>query len=98
MTISSVFSEDEKVLTIEITDSLHFDEHKAFRATYANRDVSHCILNLEATSNLNSAALGMLLLLKDALDPQVVISILNCNPQIRNTLFTYQMDRKFSIE
>ena len=98
MTIVSTFSDDDKVLTIEIIDSLSFEERNAFRATYRNREISRCILNMNATKFIDSSALAMLLLLKDALHTGVVVSIIHCNPQIKKALLSSRFDKKFSIK
>lgn len=98
MAIEATFSSDDKSLTIQIIGVFGFLEHAEFMATYTNKDIRNCTIDMKAALYIDSAALGMLLLLRDALTEDAVVSIVRCNAQVKKTLLNSRFDRKFKIE
>ncbi|MEE8057155.1 MAG: STAS domain-containing protein [Pseudomonadales bacterium] len=100
MTISSTAAADGRELTINIEGRFDFSSHQEFRRAYegveAKPDRYHVDMN--ATSYLDSSALGMLLLLRDyAGGDSSNISILNCNEDVKKILSISNFEKLFDI-
>lgn len=68
MTVTSNYSQATDVLTISISGNFGFDAHKDFRATYADLPPSSgrkFVIDLSKVNYMDSAALGMLLVLRE---------------------------------
>ena len=98
MAIVSIISSDEKDLTIEIIGIFSLIEQHEFMKTYANKDIESCTLNMNSALEIDASGLGFMLLLKDSLAIDAVISIIHCNPQIKEMLFLARFDKKFHIK
>jgi len=65
MQITSTLSDDKTTLTIHIKDRFVYEERKAFRKAYQNLPIppEGYILDLDECTFIDSAALGMILIL-----------------------------------
>jgi len=99
MSITQSFDSKNKKLVITITGSFNFSEYKDFRNAYKNIppdkniDVS---VNLAQAEHMDSAALGMLLLLDEHFKDQC-IKIINCSDYIKQALDIVNFGKKFNI-
>ncbi|ARN75414.1 STAS domain-containing protein [Oceanicoccus sagamiensis] len=100
MAISSSSSADASELTINIEGRFDFSSHQEFRRSYevvSNKPASY-IIDMKATSYLDSSALGMLLLLRDyAGGDNSNISIANCNDDVKKILSISNFEQLFKI-
>lgn len=100
MAISSIVSANGKELTIKVEGRFDFSSHQTFRRAYEGQSAqpSHYVVDLQATSYLDSSALGMLLLLKDfAGGDDANIKIINCNDDVKKILSISNFEQLFSI-
>ena len=105
---SRVFSEvsdNGDALVIRIVGNFDFNMHREFQRAYRNLapPPKQFIVDLSATDHLDSAALGMLLLLRDycvevgreGFQPEV--ELVNANTHVSHILTVSNFDRIFSI-
>jgi len=99
MPVSQKFDNENNKLLITITGAFIFSENKGFRNAYKNitpdrkLDVS---VDLKHIDYMDSAALGMLLLLDEHFKEQR-INILNCSDYVKKILDTVNFSKKFNI-
>jgi|SRR5262245_26906817 anti-anti-sigma factor len=88
------------VCTIRVSGRFDFSCHGAFRdAMKQAPDGVDVVVDLEETSYLDSAALGMLLLLREqAAKRSVRVSLANCRGQAHEVLQLANFQRLFKIE
>lgn len=99
MSVNANYSTNEKKLTISISGNFDFSIQKAFREAYQNTDdvISYGI-DLANTDYMDSAALGMLLLLrKHAGGDNADVSLNGVNDTVRKILDVAKFDRLFNI-
>lgn len=101
MAITALASNDGLELTIAVEGRFDFSSHQAFRRAY--EDVSNpperYNVDMQATSYLDSSALGMLLLLRDyAGGDSANITILNCNDDVKKILSISNFEQLFKIQ
>jgi len=73
----------EDKVKIAITSTLGNDIHKEFRRAYEDNSASSYVVDLANTSNIDSAGLGMLLLMRDYTGGEESnIEIINCSDHI----------------
>lgn len=105
---SQVFSEvsgSGDALVIRVVGNFDFNLHREFQRAYRNvaPPPKYFIVDLSATDHLDSAALGMLLLLRDycvelgreGFEPEV--ELVNANAHVSHILSVSNFDRIFSI-
>jgi HptB-dependent secretion and biofilm anti anti-sigma factor len=100
MSIVTQVSEDGSHVTISVFGQFNFNVYQDFRQAY-----KHSIgpgttfeVNLEGTEYLDSAALGMLLLLREQVGSNgSKIRISNCRPEIRKILNIANFERLFDV-
>ena len=100
MSISSIASGDGAELTINIEGRFDFSSHQDFRRAYeaVGDKPDHYSVDMNATSYLDSSALGMLLLLRDYAGGDTSnISILNCNEDVKKILSISNFEQLFDI-
>lgn len=100
MTITSQLSDDSATLTIVIEGRFDFSSHQTFSQTYESLDQvpEQFIIDMQATSYLDSSALGMLLLLRDfAGGDQARISVINCNDDVKKIFAISNFEQLFDI-
>ena len=100
MSISSHVSDDGKTVTIKVDGRFDFSVHRDFRTAYRLLDPtqSSYVIDLTQTSYMDSAALGMLLVLRERVgnDPSRV-KLVGCNPEIQQILDISRFDQLFTI-
>lgn len=101
MTVKTNILKQENSLEIVIEGVFNFNLLSEFRAAYDSEDKSFqdYIINLRATTSLDSSALGMLLNMKRTLHKgDRDIRIINCQPQVKKVLLISRFDKKFKID
>ena len=89
----------DNISTIRLPAKFNFECQAEFRNTYEQLPKSNrFILDFSKTDYIDSAALGMLLLLKDfAGGEKADIHITRCNPDVKNIFQISNFDRLFKI-
>ena len=100
MGITAKASGNGSELSIAIDGRFDFSSHQEFRKAY--EDVSEkpeqYIVDMNATTYLDSSALGMLLLLRDyAGGDHANIRIINCNEDVKKILTISNFEQLFDI-
>ena len=97
MTISA--NNEGNIVTIKVRGRFDFSHQKEFRTAYESCDASKkFIVDLSTAEYLDSAALGMLLLLLDYVDKdksRVILSL--ANDEIKSILLISHFDELFTI-
>ena len=101
MSVTATFSADKKTLEIGILGHFDFSIQKDFRSAYQEGGVAGLTyhVNLAGVEYMDSAALGMLMVLKkyaDANSSQVILKA--PRPTIKKILLTSKFDKLFKIE
>ena len=102
MGINSQISSDQNTLTIAISGQFNASVHREFRNAYKDQvkdpvKLSY-IVDLSRTDYMDSAALGMLLLLHEyAGGPSAKVTIKQPNQYIRDILEIAKFDKMFTI-
>ncbi|MDH5377483.1 MAG: STAS domain-containing protein [Gammaproteobacteria bacterium] len=102
MAINTNIQEDRNVVNITIAGIFDFDLHDEFRkAVGISRDYSHFkfVVDMGAVQDMDSSALGMLLLLRESVqgDP-TRIELVKCQPDIKEMLLMANFDDMFTIK
>ncbi len=100
MSISSHLSGDGRKLEIRIGDRFDFAQHRAFRDAYRSVELDdvQIVIDLSATSYMDSSALGMLLVLRErAGGDQADISLMGMNPTIIDILSVSRFKTLFHL-
>ena len=87
-------------VTISVAGRLDFHCHDEFRKVYENDppgEVSEYVVELRQTDYIDSSALGMLLLLREAVADVDKVRIVNCQPAVRRILEIANFDRLFAV-
>jgi len=87
-------------LKIKITDRFDFSDHKLFRETYSNLDLTRTtvIIDLSETTYMDSAALGMLLVLRErAGGSKADITLLGYNKSLGQILTISRFEQLFKM-
>jgi len=103
--VSAELSEGGDALVIRVTGNFDFNMHREFQRAYQNLSPSpkHYCIDLSETLHLDSAALGMLLLLRDHClgdgdDPeQCRVELMNANEHVGRILTVSNFDKIFTI-
>jgi len=84
---------------IIISDRFDYSVHSEFRKTYKNTSKENqFIIDMNRATYLDSSALGMLLLLRDHVNERSdKISIIGCNPEIKNILEMSKFTDLFNV-
>lgn len=103
MGIITQVSNDQTTVTIQISGQFNAGIHREFRDAYKDRvenpNKAHYIIDLGKTDYMDSAALGMLLLLHDYVGGgNSSITIRQANDTIRGILEIAKFDRLFQIQ
>jgi anti-anti-sigma regulatory factor len=98
MSVTHRVDHENKVLTIAISGQFDFTAHPDFRNSYKELDQPSyaAIVDLNYTDNIDSAALGMLLLLDEAF-PNTPVKLIHANDFIKNVLHMAHFNKKFDI-
>lgn len=97
MAVSSSVEND--VMTIKISDRFDFSIHSELRRTYENTAYAGYVIDLSETQYMDSAALGMLLQLREyAGGTMDAVTIKDAAPMIRKVLEVANFDRLMHIQ
>lgn len=97
MSVTSTLEKDRKLLTISITGNFDFSAHADFRKAYIDADPSLGVaVNLSQTEYIDSAALGMLLLLDEHF-PNSTVQLKSASEFVKKVLEIANFDKKFTI-
>ncbi|MCB1758728.1 MAG: STAS domain-containing protein [Gammaproteobacteria bacterium] len=100
MAITSSVSDDGREIRIRIDGRFDFSDHENFRAAYRDVDTSKVAfrIDMSRTEYIDSAALGMLLLLRErAGGDGSRISISGCQTDVRRILEVSRFHQLFDI-
>jgi anti-anti-sigma factor len=100
MGISSQLSIDGNEMTLKIDGRFDFSQHQAFRAKLeaTNGQVRNYTVDLGDSEYMDSAALGMLLLLLEkAGGSRERVKLVNPNPTVRKILEIANFDKLFTL-
>ncbi|WP_250463119.1 STAS domain-containing protein [Microbulbifer litoralis] len=103
--VSSELSEGGDALTIRVCGNFDFNLHRDFQRAYQNLSPAprHYRIDLSETLHLDSAALGMLLLLRDHClgDEDDVgqrqVELFNASDHVENILLVSNFDKIFTL-
>lgn len=86
-------------LTIKVSGRFTFAMYKEFAASYKSADPQpeKVDIDLRAVEYVDSAALGMLLSLRNFFGPEKKISLLHANETVRKILEIARFDKKFTM-
>ncbi len=101
MTINSVISEGGREVSIKVDGRFDFSLHTEFQRAYAKVDPAraHYCIDLSRAEYIDSAALGMLLLLREkAGGERAHITISGCQGGVRQILEVSRFHQLFDIE
>lgn len=101
MAIHAKSAADGTELSIFIEGRFDFSSHQCFCTSYESVSPSpeQYIVDMKATTYLDSSALGMLLLLRDhAGGDHAKISIVHCNEDVRKILTISNFEQLFDIQ
>jgi len=100
MSISVTTDDYKKMLTITIVGSFDFSLFNDFREAYS--DLPHqyktYIVDMNMVEYLDSAALGMLLSMRNAIELDSDIQLKGANAFIKNILMISRFDKRFDIQ
>jgi anti-anti-sigma factor len=101
MAVSTEFDRDSGCLTLRVRERFDFSLHKRFREAYQPRNGTaprSYVVDLAETEEMDSSALGMLLLLREyAGGERSEIHIVNCSPAVRNILRVAGLETMFAL-
>lgn len=100
MSIRSKLTENGKKLIIELDDRFDFSCHGVFRDVYRSLDPSQLKITIDfiKTEYIDSAALGMLLVLRErAGGDSADIIIKSCRPSVQQIMDITRFDRLFKF-
>lgn len=101
MQVTSSISSDGKNVTINIGERFDFSCHAGFRGAYSGVDPSQAkiIINFSQTQYIDSAALGMLLVLRErAGGDKADIVLEECPPAVQQIMDVTRFERLFEIK
>ncbi|MGR0279781.1 STAS domain-containing protein [Marinomonas dokdonensis] len=100
MSVSVQANESQKTLTIHIMGSFDFSLFNEFRAAYSDYagKYDEYFVDMSQVEYLDSAALGMLLSMRNAVGEQSKIELIGANSFIKDILMISRFDKLFSIK
>lgn len=97
----SVGVSDDGVVRIVVRGRFDFSVHREFRQAYTSnetRSAKRYVIDMAGAEYIDSAALGMLLLLRDHVGADASkIRLMNCSAAVRDVLQVSNFDRLFDI-
>ena len=100
MSISSQVVDGGNGVNIRVSGRFGFESHEDFRAAYERipGPGGHYVIDLQGTDRMDSAALGMLLMLREyAGGDEANVAIRNCPSEIRDILEIASFDKMFDV-
>ena len=101
MSITTIYDPDEQQLTMQLPQQFVFNSYREFRNAYQNMQPETRLvrLDLKSTEYLDSAALGMLMLLHEhCTDSNRKLELVNLSDYVKRLLNATRMDRHFDLE
>ncbi|MCW4627570.1 MULTISPECIES: STAS domain-containing protein [Marinomonas] len=100
MSISVSINNDNDTVTIAIVGSFDFSLFNDFRAAYSNLAEHYAlyVIDMSTVEYLDSAALGMLLSMRNAIEQDSKIQLKGANAFIKNILMISRFDKRFDIQ
>lgn len=101
MRVQTKISENEKEVSISVSERFDFSQHQFFRDAYNKCEIqgTKFTLDLSETEYIDSSALGMILLLKDHVDNvSGTLTIKKANTAVGKVLEIAQFHRLMTIE
>lgn len=101
MAVSTEWSSDGATLRVAISGRFDFHSHREFSDAYKEADPgrTHVVIDMAQVEYMDSAALGMLLLLRERHGgDQARVRITNCNEATRKILTISNFHRLFEID
>ena len=94
-----VATQQDSNLTIKISGRFTFSLYKEFAASYKNQAEQPATIDvdLHSVEYVDSAALGMLLSMRNYFGPDKKITLLHANETVRKILEIARFDKKFSL-
>ena len=99
MSISITVNDPKDIATITIVGSFDFSLFNEFRAAYSDLTKSYktYVVDMSMVEYLDSAALGMLLSMRNSVDEGSNIQLTGANAFIKNILMISRFDKRFDI-
>ena len=99
MSISVHTNDSVETVTITIVGSFDFSLFNEFRDAYSNlgKVYKGYIIDMSMVEYLDSAALGMLLSMRNSIDVESSIELKGANDFIKNILMISRFDKRFDI-
>lgn len=99
MSISVHTNDSVETVTITIVGSFDFSLFNEFRDAYSNlgKVYKSYIIDMSMVEYLDSAALGMLLSMRNSIDAESSIELKGANDFIKNILMISRFDKRFDI-
>ncbi|PYF84849.1 MULTISPECIES: STAS domain-containing protein [Marinomonas] len=100
MSISVTVNEEENLVTIHIIGSFDFSLFNEFREAYSSlpKTYKSYVVDMSMVEYLDSAALGMLLSMRNAIELESDIRLEGANDFIKNILMISRFDKRFDIQ
>ncbi|WP_394179166.1 STAS domain-containing protein [Marinomonas posidonica] len=99
--MSITVNQDDKnnTVTISLIGSFDFSLFNDFRAAYTDLDgnFNRYVIDMSSVEYLDSAALGMLLSMRNAIPAEQEIDLKGANAFIKNILMISRFDKRFNI-
>lgn len=88
------------IATLTLVGSFDFSLFNEFRAAYSDlgKTYKNYVIDMSMVEYLDSAALGMLLSMRNSLSPESAIEIKGANDFIKNILMISRFDKRFDIQ
>ncbi len=100
MSISIDLNDTKDTATLTLVGSFDFSLFNEFRTAYTEltKTYSHYVIDMQMVEYLDSAALGMLLSMRNFVDQESSIEIKGANDFIKNILMISRFDKRFDIQ
>jgi len=100
MSISVSVNDNTNTVTIAIVGSFDFSLFNDFRAAYSYLTKCYAlyVIDMSTVEYLDSAALGMLLSMRNAIEQDSSIQLKGANAFIKNILMISRFDKRFDIQ
>lgn len=100
MSISVTINDKQDIAIITIVGNFDFSLFNDFRAAYSDlpKPYKLYVVDMSMVEYLDSAALGMLLSMRNAVESESDIELKGANDFIKNILMISRFDKRFSIQ
>ena len=100
MSISITGNDANETVTITIVGSFDFSLFNEFRSAYMDLPTSYktYVVDMSMVEYIDSAALGMLLSMRNAIQEDCNIQLTGANSFIKNILMISRFDKRFDIQ